>query len=538
MALTNKKENYTPLVHKIVNCLSGISDWLNDDKLSRCHLLKYISDHVDRPPSVLAKASLIFGLSVILINPSDSSSSLTNGLGLIPASYKTLQFLQYTESSSKTPGLKKKENLVRREKLKKWLDYWVIYSTTCTVEEVVGEDAVLSLIPLWCALKAGWIVWFLVGLLDDDLGNEVRPEPLRLRPRSIIATKDSPSASSSTSSDDTSVSGGSPYPPSTGVPADTPTDTETGSEEYSISPDPEPAASQSPTAISPGQVRKLRAELADLDSPPLSRTPDLPKWAETAVTPITGISSKPSRPDTSNDSGLSPQSKRGAQSDSEDSSSGSDEASDSDDSDNSDDVVLPAGTPLDELALAGKKTIELSDEEYQDERHNYRKSSEKIIDVKEKEKGQVAPKLRQGDKHDIMSRGEDLDQCEISIEEAKMFPPNPANTVDIEKTSNLEKDTDSKETKLAIIDIPSAAQKTASDVKRSDEKPDLDGEVVKLSMGELLTMYEGDKPHEEHTDLVYGGDKDKKEAMRGTPPLVVNRNAGSGNSGRPGKKED
>ncbi|WVQ66878.1 uncharacterized protein L199_005069 [Kwoniella botswanensis] len=535
MALTNKKETYTPLVHKIVNYLSGMSDWLNDDKLSRCHLLKYISDHIDRPPSVLAKASLIFGFSVILLNPSDSSSSLTNAFGLIPASYKTLQFLQYTESSSNTPGLKKKENLVRGEKSKKWLDYWVIYSTTCIVEKAVGEDTVLSLIPLWYALKAGWIVWFLVGLLDDDVGNEARPEPVRLRPRSIIATKDSPSASSSTSSDDTSVSGGSPYPPSTGVP-DTPTETETGSEESNISPDPESASSESPTAISPGQARELRAELAELDSPPLSRTPDLPKRADRAVTPVTGISSNPSRSDTSDDTGLSPQSKRGEQSDSEDSSSGSDEASGSDDSDNSDDVVLPAGTPLDELALAGKKTLELdtSDEEYQDGRHKYRRRSEKIIDVEEKEEGKVAPGSSQGDKHDKISWGEDLNQCKTNVKLAKTTP---ANTVDIEKTSDLTKDTDSNETKLAITDIPSAAHKAASDVKRSNENPNLDGEVVKLSMEELLTMSEGDKPHDEYTYLVDGGEKDKKEVMRGTPPLVVNRKAVIGKSGTVGKED-
>ncbi|WWD03760.1 hypothetical protein V865_001816 [Kwoniella europaea PYCC6329] len=536
MALTNKKETYTPLVHRIVNSLSGISDWLNDDKLSRCHLLKYISDHVDRPPSVLAKASSIFGLSVILLNPSDSSSSLTNALGLIPASYKTLQFLQYTESSSNTPGLKKKENLVRREKMKKWLDYWVIYSTTCIVEKLVGEDVILGVIPLWWALKAGWIVWFLVGLLDDDLENEVRPQPLRLRPRSIVATEDSPSASSSRSSDDTSVSGGSPCPPSTGVPADTPTKSETGSEESNISSDPEWASSESPTAISPGQARELRAELAELDSPPLSKTPDLPKRADRAVTPITGISSSPCRSDTSEDTGLSPQVQRGEQSDSENTSSVSDEASGSDDSDNSDDVVLPAGTPLDELALAGKKTLELdsSDEEYQDERHEYRKSSEKIIDVQEKEKSKVAPELSRGDKHDKKSRGEDLNQCKSNIEFAKT---SPANMVDIEKTSDLTKDTDSNETELAITDIPSAAPKTASDVKRSNEKPNLDGEVVKLSMDELLTMNESDGPQDEHTDRVDGGEKDKKEGMRGTPPLVVSRSAGKGKTGTGGKED-
>ncbi|KAK6909305.1 hypothetical protein I203_103322 [Kwoniella mangroviensis CBS 8507] len=537
MTFANKKETYTPSVHKIVNSLSGISDGLNDEKLSRCHSLKYISDHVDRPPSVLAKASLIFGLSVILLNPSDSSSSLTNALGLIPASYNTLQFLGHTESSSNTPGLKKKENLVRKEKLKKWLDYWVIYSTTCIFEKLVGEDLILSVIPLWSALKAGWIVWFLVGLLDDDLENEVRPEPLRLRSRSIIATKDSPFDSSSTSSDDTSVSGGSPYSPSTSVPADTPTETETGFEESSISPDPEPASSESPTAISPGQARELRAELAELDSPPLSRTPDLPRRADRAVTPITGISSNPDNPDTSDVTEHSPQSKRGEQSDSEDTSSGSDETSGSDDSDNSDDVVLPAGTPLDELALAGKKTLELdsSDEEYQDDRNRYRKSSQKMIDILEKEEGRVAPGSSQDDKHDMKSRGEDLDQCETNIEVAKT---SPANTVDIEKTNDdLTKGTDSNETKLAITETPSPARSQGSGAKKSDERPNLDGEVVKLSVEELLTMNGGDQPQCEHTDLIDGGEKDKKEAMRGTPPLMVSQKAGIEKSGADGKED-
>ncbi|WVW86280.1 hypothetical protein I302_108322 [Kwoniella bestiolae CBS 10118] len=519
MPSTYPKETYSPLIHRAINSLRGLSDFLDDERLSRCDFLRWLSDHLDRPPSVLAKASITFLLAVLLLNPSDLSSSLTNALGLLPPAYKTFQFLLQAEVTSNTPGLKKKETIVRTERLRKWMDYWVIYGTTCMLENVLGEEVLLAVIPFWWGLKAAWVIWWMIGLLDDGWENEVRPEPLRLRPRSILATKDSPPPSS----DDSSEDEGSPEPPSTGV-----------HEKSTGNSNSDSDSTSSPADISPARAKAIREELRNMDSPPLSRTPEFlppPAVGEgRAVNPITGISSNSDRSlisgSTSHGEGV--ESANGSDHDSEQSSSidasnsESEDESDGSDGSDSDDVRLPPGTPLDELALIGRKTIELdlSDDEESDD--GKKGQVERQVEKKETKTDDMADSAKkEGPKEDRplgdpqvnesigATKDSAKDVTEVARGEVGPIEPEAEMSDDIKHEAKPE---------------PSSLnpKSNAGADKSADKK---EGEVVKLSIEDLLAMDEGDKSNHGSVPRSFNEEKEG-QAVGSTAPLEVKRKSG------------
>nr|XP_018260762.1 uncharacterized protein I303_06478 [Kwoniella dejecticola CBS 10117]OBR82920.1 hypothetical protein I303_06478 [Kwoniella dejecticola CBS 10117] len=317
--------------------------------MSRCIIIKDVSDTLDRPPSVIAKASILFYLSIIALNPSDLSGSLTNALGFIPAAYHTLTDLQEGDQPSQKPGLRKKENQLRREKTRRWLDYWVVYCTSCMLGSVLEDDLLLSIMPIWYIVKSVCVIWFLVGLLDNEEMEGVRPKPLRLRPRSIIASRDPhpPGSSSDSGSDETP----SPLSAEYQNESDYTSGTDDEIEPYSSTSNSS-SRSVSPAKYPPEKLRTIQKELRETASPALSITP-VNYRNGTLVTPLTGLTSgiededTESTTDKSQSSDSSPGS-RGIDGESEDSDTGSDV------------VTLPPDTPLDELALRGKKTIELT----------------------------------------------------------------------------------------------------------------------------------------------------------------------------------
>ena len=47
------------------------------------------------------------------------------------------------------------------EGMRKWLDYWVIYATQSTLENLLGMGRVVGVIPIWWVVKVGGAAWVL-----------------------------------------------------------------------------------------------------------------------------------------------------------------------------------------------------------------------------------------------------------------------------------------------------------------------------------------------------------------------------------------
>ncbi|WWC68277.1 uncharacterized protein I206_102200 [Kwoniella pini CBS 10737] len=484
MVQSAEKQTYSPVVTRCLQYPVTLSDWMDDERMSHCSILMYMSERLDRPPSVLAKAAIIFYISVIILNPSNQSLIFVNILGLLPAAYNTLNHLWESDTRPNKPGLKKKENEMRIERTRRWLDYWIIFGTSCMIESSLGEESLLSLIPFWYVTKSIWIIWFLITLLNNDRGKAIRPEPLKLRPRSILASRD-------------------PSTPDTKSPEVTPSpstaeyqnelDYTSGSKDSLESFSSKSSSLVSSEPISPDRLDSIRQELRDKASPALSVTPVNYREGR-IVTPFTGISSAHDATDESTNS--SPSSDGSHHHDTEQDDIGgededgqgdrSDQSSSSDEPDESDVVILPPDTPLDELALRGKKTIELSSPTNSD-------SSESTLD-EDRSEGAINQMSVNEEK---VAASEHVE----SEEGATAFRPSPALRMSDMDENYRAPLSPPKNPELDVTldrdDIAGADNQLGNDIVISTKeavkpieigKVDVEPEVVKLSIEDLLAM--------------------------------------------------
>ncbi|WVQ84691.1 hypothetical protein IAT38_006846 [Cryptococcus sp. DSM 104549] len=483
---------YTPLTARVRQSLVSASEHFNDEKMSQYPLLLSISNRIDRPPFVLAHCSLLILLSVLLLNPNHLSPVLTNLLGLLPAFYLTFKHLHAPalglsgSTPPMTPGLQRKRNddaeWAKHQTTRWWMDYWVVYGTSVFVESTLGEDTVLALVPLWWAFKAVGLVWALVSYGEGETGKErARPKPLRLKPRSKNPQQ-------------VAVSSPSPSPEHKDTaqllaarPSARPTDGDDESEGTT--------AVESPTPSS-AQLRDMRAEMRDITPPALSAPPV--NMTTPVDTPRSEVGSERSEPfglTDSDDDSDSEESDSGSDSDDSDSDSDS-ESSDgtpsdgsgsgtasstgspsvlnsanSDESSDSNDAILPPDTPLDELALADKLTLQLP------------KSGSELSEEHLKMQALNAKELGSGSQAD----GEGA--VEVELGGAKEKPK----LADISTTSPIA-------SRPAFTNPPAPAQSgttpaprptTASTPGSGIATGGADGEVTRLTLDDLLAM-EGD----------------------------------------------
>ncbi|WVO19421.1 uncharacterized protein IAS62_000705 [Cryptococcus decagattii] len=60
---------FTPLKRRIRQAAQSVGDYFNDEKMSQYPILTFLSNKLDRPPSVLAHSFLLLLLSGVLFNP-------------------------------------------------------------------------------------------------------------------------------------------------------------------------------------------------------------------------------------------------------------------------------------------------------------------------------------------------------------------------------------------------------------------------------------------------------------------------------------
>ncbi|UOH84528.1 hypothetical protein LQV05_001331 [Cryptococcus neoformans] len=274
--------------------------------MSRYPILAFLSNKLDRPPSVLAHSFLLLLLSGVLLNPYHLSGIIVNTLGLLWPGWLTIGHIyslqassDAKENSNPTFGVRVGVRTKTREKdwpsqTKRLIDYWTLYSFSTVVESAFAEDTLLALISLWWVFKVLAIVWGSISLsfgaisaadVSNGAKEKTRPRPLKLRTNSDLiripsptiakpsqtsygdidsfSSSSSPSSSSSSfhpSSSATAVntSHTNPYP---GITTDI--DTGTGTR----------AAAETGLIPNSAQLQALRDELGDI-SPVLSRTPE------------------------------------------------------------------------------------------------------------------------------------------------------------------------------------------------------------------------------------------------------------------------
>lgn len=167
--------------------------------MSQYPILAFLSNKLDRPPSVLAHSFLLLLLSGVLLNPYHLSGVIVNTLGILWPTWLTVGLMSSLHVSSNAKDDSKSQFGIRAsvrtdKKDKEWssqtkqlIDYWILYSFSTLVESAFAEDTLLDLIPLWWAFKVLVIVWVSFGLSLDDVGaagassgakGKIRPRPL------------------------------------------------------------------------------------------------------------------------------------------------------------------------------------------------------------------------------------------------------------------------------------------------------------------------------------------------------------------------
>ncbi|OCF37710.1 hypothetical protein I316_00837 [Kwoniella heveanensis BCC8398] len=394
--MTASKSTYKASYKHAHEGFTSATEWLSDERMSRCKILHWLSEKIDRTPSALANAALFFLLSVLALNPSGLSPILMNGLGLLPATYGSFKYLKKGGIGVEplTPGGKRKDaERQYKETGKRWLDYWLVYSTSLIVESVVGEEIILAVVPFWWAIKGFVIIWFLVGFSSEVKKEVIKPKPLRLRPLSKIAARiqasstPSPAIVPAPSGKGRHVNDGDDEDSSEGVTAvESDTALSTSYQERAGTLDPtlhrrlaaDESIVLSATPVIPYKPRRSGARdrvqsRSDSHSESEMSSPfDLGDGSASTE----GSSNDDDDDDvdsTSEESDSEEDSDTRSEEDSESDESPTDsssiatgtespfsvasEGSQSESSDEADNVVLPPGTPLDELALRGLKTI-------------------------------------------------------------------------------------------------------------------------------------------------------------------------------------
>ncbi|WVQ97671.1 hypothetical protein IAU59_004785 [Kwoniella sp. CBS 9459] len=503
------KITYTASYKRAGQALTTAAEWLSDERMSRCKILHWLSDKIDRTPSALANAALFFLLSVLALNPSGLSPVLTNGLGLVSAAYGSFSHLNKGDVGLEPlslGGKKKDAERQYREKSKRWLDYWLVYATSLVVESVAGEDIVSAAVPLWWATKGLAIIWFLVGFSDGARKEVIKPKPLRLRLSSKIASR------VQASSTPTPVV--APAPSSKGRHVNDGDDED--SSEGQIAVDPETALSASYQQRAGTLDRTLHRRLAADETVVLSATPVIPHKPRRSsggrqrsdsqsdsemsspfdLSDGSASNSESSESNTDDDETASEESdseedsdiRSQADSESDESPSASESeaspgtASDSpssaasgsyhdESSDEADEVVLPPGTPLDELALRGIKTVQTPVSPLVEDTLTQAIESAVLSQQPDPDEEKEGRSSEVGKQEEIvMSDGSDAPVTDKRASEAG---------VNIGKTGPEVDKHERQESQSFTDDVPTRVLQTEA----TNE-----GEVVKLSLEELLAM--------------------------------------------------
>jgi len=109
---------------------------------------------------------------MLLLSPAGIAPLLADTLGVIIGVWATFgHFLDQNELGQITGSVSERE-----ETTKKWLDYWVIYSTTSMSENIFG-DLILKLVPFWYVFKVGACMWIIMASVkgqDSVVNKEVQ----------------------------------------------------------------------------------------------------------------------------------------------------------------------------------------------------------------------------------------------------------------------------------------------------------------------------------------------------------------------------
>lgn len=163
--------------------------------MSQYPILEFLSNKLDRPPSVLAHSFLLLLLSGVLLNPYHLSGVIVNTLGILWPTWLTFAHIPSLHVSSNAKddfksqfGIGARVRSDRKDKewssqMKRLIDYWILYSFSTLVESAFAEDTLLDLIPLWWAFKVLAIVWVSFGLslgagASNGAKEKIRPRPL------------------------------------------------------------------------------------------------------------------------------------------------------------------------------------------------------------------------------------------------------------------------------------------------------------------------------------------------------------------------
>ncbi|WWD19732.1 hypothetical protein CI109_104196 [Kwoniella shandongensis] len=525
---------YKPMTVRLRTAIASAGDIITDERASDFPLVVYLSDALDRPPSVLANSTLLLLISLILLNPYDLSPILTNLIGFVPSAYCTLQQLISSENAPPTPPSAKQKGIEnqRKEVGKRWLDYWVIFGTSLFIEDLLGEEVLFTFVPFYWAFKVVGIVWFFLGLVGVDVekGKKTethKPKPLRLKARN-----------KNNAGIEVVRSAGEPEPEPEERGNATQIDKTKSTEnvkDLSSQKDPSPSKPHGDNRV------------GDIDHPALSSTPvfsRIPHTPSSLSTPDSDASSpfdlssvaslsvssadsdadsdSESDSDEDDDEISSPEHETSSHSDSgsdtDSTSSDPDSASDTDsnDSDDSTDIMLPPGTPLDELALRGLKTVmspiaspapvspaddgvgpvvedETGDHKVQEQRSSSTPDSTQKLEV-----GMVEPAKAKVDGAGVLSNDDNVDANLIIKSDES---PTKMSVIPAGEGGSKSKSDDDKLQSAPVFEAESVAAPLEAVIKSSEAE----GEITKLSLDDLLAIAmegEGDAPDGEQEEDV------------------------------------
>ncbi|KAK8853305.1 hypothetical protein IAR55_004009 [Kwoniella newhampshirensis] len=527
----SKASTYIPMTVRLRQMLAEAADLISDESAAQVPPIRILSELLDRPPSVLANSSLLLLLSLIVLNPFDLSPILTNLIGVLPVSYLTLRHLISSEMEGRVSGLKGIERSMR------WMDYWVVFGTSQVVESWIGEEVMFFLVPFYWGFKTLAIMWFLLSLVPSGKRqtNKPKPKPLRLKSKSktnaqlgpISSPERSPEEKGKASLLDSSASATTHSAAVQNRQELTESNsTESDSSDDESSHDGSTDEATTPYGNGPATLGvQTKAISPGADSPSDSFTPGSPP------TPISEYGAPTSLSDESpRSSPLELSQSRSLSSDlysdhtnddddvsDDDTDSNSDSITDTD-SDDSNDIMLPPGTPLDELALRGLKTVispmasplpersnhfqfEL-DDEVKDATGDSRSGSGEDLDQKQEQDAvDTNDESKESGRPQIISKDGDLaptvQDTETYLSAVQVKP--------IDQVGTANTDTKPHESTSG----PSQKESEPNSVVKSQEA---EGVTVKLSLEELLALEGlGVDPQAKLENSALGEDKATKE---------------------------
>jgi hypothetical protein len=143
-------------------------------------MMVWLSAKVNRPAHILSNSFMSLLFATLLLSPHGLASGLSNILTFVPGVYGTYHyFSEYP--SARSQGEMLDLDAAAPLLARRWMDYWVLFGTACTIETLLGVKLINALWPLWWLMKVLGLVWFLIatdGVLAEPPQKVRRPMPL------------------------------------------------------------------------------------------------------------------------------------------------------------------------------------------------------------------------------------------------------------------------------------------------------------------------------------------------------------------------